>query len=464
MRMELSVGDGVTGLLIDGLTETPYVAATLKVESTGLVLEVPYIMHGETDQFRHLEQWFSGRMPPANLQLYTNGGTISLFDITWGGHSERQIAVGILRPALAVLHGRDGDLSDPLTVATLQSRVDGLNEWGKSSAIEIDHHVDSARLVTGLSISVSSVPAATWRQGDAVMTIRASWSTEETTDEAGRAMRILDNLILESTFEHGARSVAEHLREHRKVVDLLTILFGGRTRYLGHLVKDARFVDYSLGGTVIGHPTVELFSRQTIADRPIRNSPPTSLTRPLASLAELGVDALVKWSQNYDEWKRFILPSAGAFRRESPYLEDSITSMCIAMEAGGQILGQVPGEAATYGRKRPTLATYVYRCLSAIGVDWGENISSTVGLARAIATNGNTLKHPDRGAYPDYTQSYVVRMVSELTVRLLALYLAGGASDVLADYRKVSGLAWRERQVLQENAISIDDAGVFHLG
>lgn len=53
----LEFGDSLAGLLVDGVEETPYAGATLKLVSPGGVrVEVPYISYDETGQFRHVQE------------------------------------------------------------------------------------------------------------------------------------------------------------------------------------------------------------------------------------------------------------------------------------------------------------------------------------------------------------------------------------------------------------------------
>ncbi|MGP6178174.1 hypothetical protein ACTU6U_12855, partial [Microbacterium sp. A196] len=44
----LTPGQSYVGLLIDGVTGTPYTGATLRMEDRGPVVDVPYISHDET--------------------------------------------------------------------------------------------------------------------------------------------------------------------------------------------------------------------------------------------------------------------------------------------------------------------------------------------------------------------------------------------------------------------------------
>ena len=159
MAIDLRPGDALTGLLSDGIDETPWVVGTLQADrDRGVSVEIPYLRHDEAEQFAHVDRWFRDRNPPRNLLMLTPSGLVSLFGISWGGHSDGGLSTGRLRPAEVVLHGRDGELEDALMVRTLRSELDGLNEWAQASAIDTDYAVDSGNRVTGMTVKVRSSP------------------------------------------------------------------------------------------------------------------------------------------------------------------------------------------------------------------------------------------------------------------------------------------------------------------
>src|SRR5699024_3843665 len=114
----LEFDDHLSGLLVDGVAATPFVGATLRfTRDQGITVEVPYVADSEVTQFRHVQSWFKDQSPPKNMLLVTQEGTVSLFDIKWSGYSENwgatRTSVGTMRPALAVLGNRRGELTDP---------------------------------------------------------------------------------------------------------------------------------------------------------------------------------------------------------------------------------------------------------------------------------------------------------------------------------------------------------------
>lgn len=139
----LEFGSSLSGLLVDGIDGTPYVGATVRMtKDKGIVVEVPYLPDIGIAQFDHVQEWFGSRTPPNNMLLLTHEGTISLFGITWSGHSETwggsRASVGSLRPALTVLGRRDAELAAPLVMNEMHSWSDGLNAWSGLSSVRTE--------------------------------------------------------------------------------------------------------------------------------------------------------------------------------------------------------------------------------------------------------------------------------------------------------------------------------------
>src|SRR5690625_2044020 len=96
----LEFEQSVAGLLIDGVEDTPYTGATLKMERPkGALVEVPFIERDEQNQFSHVSEWFSTTNPPLNMYLETPNGRIGLFGNRWGGHRHSGgVSLGKIRP------------------------------------------------------------------------------------------------------------------------------------------------------------------------------------------------------------------------------------------------------------------------------------------------------------------------------------------------------------------------------
>ncbi|MDQ4213742.1 hypothetical protein [Microbacterium capsulatum] len=455
---QLDFGDSLAGLLVDGVDEQPYVAAVLKMtREEGIVLEVPY--HDAAAEFAHVATWFGAHTPPANLVLQTSGGDVSLFDLQFAGRAMSMgtgSGIGRLAPRATVLGPRTVPVNVPLALERVASRLDGLNLWTGLQSEERQADADGEGRTQQMTVTLRSPNALSWRQGDATLTLRSSWQTVSGQDGYERHTSVSDNVVVESTFDDGPRPFADHFVEQRKLATLLRLLYGRPISFRRHEVRDGSFaVDIGTARPYV--PTLELISTATVRERERPIPTQGELGLPIAFLGQLGPDALAAWSDNYDAWSRFILPAAAIFGRAEPFIEDVVNSTNMAMEAAGQHIGFRSGEDETYSGKRTTTATYVYRCLDLLGLDWGDRIDGTIGLARAVANSYNTIKHPDRGAYPDITESAIVARVGRLIVRLLALHVAG--SDALLKELRDARDVLLVRQDLIDYGLRVDHDG-----
>lgn len=461
----LDFGDSLAGLLVDGVETTPYFGATLRLSDTGVEVEIPYLPGSAVDQFAHVDEWFRRMNPQENLLLRTREGNVMLYGCRWAGHSEAagsRIGSGRIAPQETLLFERDGALSDPLTIKTCRTRMDGLNRWSRLSAVESESRRDENGRSTGVDITVESPEPVEWAQAEARMRICTTWTSSETSDGYERSHVVANNVVIESEWAE-ARPFFDHLVEQRKVAHLLVFLFGTALSVREHRVQDESISARLMGGEVYDHPFVELISARTIRERAQPMPTDKKLGRPLLVLQEVGTEGLGRWAEVYDQWDRFILPAVAVIGRRQRFTEDVVMSTSMALEAAGQRIGQRPGENATYdrGRGRPTMATYVYRCLELLGIRWGDYIHSQVGLARAISNNYKRVKHADNGAFPDHVETYLVSVINELVVRLLAANLTGSADELLGRYRAGSEL-WTVQQQFEAHRVRIgDDQGAW---
>jgi|GEM_PF-1195267 len=462
---KLTLGDRLTGHLVDGVPDTPYQAAILVLsEQHGVRVEVPYVSYDEAGQFKHVQEWFRDETTPTNLELHTAEGTVSFFGNRWTGRSEnmgRNVSLGKLSPAETVLASRDGNLADELRVQTVRSRLDGLNEWTRLTATTDEREMDEEHRVQAVTYKLRSPEKVQWRDANATLTLRAEWRVTERTDGYDRAVELSDNVVLESQFDDGPRSFFEHFVAQRKVASLLVFLYGQQIAFREHKIQDERFASRMMGGKVYDHPFVELISERTARERfkPVPSR--SELGRAIAHLQQIGSEGLGTWSEQYDSWSRFILPSAGVLSRKRAFIEDRVISTSVSLEAAGEIIGERPGENQTYNRRgRKTTSTNIYRCLDLLGLGWGKYVASNVGLARAIADNYNDVKHADRGDFPDSEHTYLVSSINSLLVRLIALHLTGRGDELLAPYRNGDEL-WDLQQRFDSVGVRVTSEGAW---
>ncbi|MFC0673021.1 ApeA N-terminal domain 1-containing protein [Brachybacterium hainanense] len=462
MQMKrLEFGDSLSGLLIDGVDGTPYVGATiLMTQERGITVEVPYLPDPSIEQFNHVLTWFRDQSPPSNMLFATRDGTISLFDVVWSGQTETwdgsRTSVGTLRPTVTAFGVRPGPLEPPLVIEELRSRLDGLNEWSRLSCVEQKNGLNEANKVRSVEMHIQQNDGLTWRQGEVTMAIRAGWRYSTSEDGYNRLISLQDNAFIESSSDSGQMPFLDHLIEQRKVANLMVFLFGLPLSFREHNLRDELFAT-----STSKRPEIEVVSSYSYRER--RNEVPTpkKLGRPLAHMAQIGSEGLEAWSENYETWKRFILPSAGALGNPASFLEDIIVSTSMSIEAAGVIIGERPGERETWSRARnpkPTTATYAFRCLDVLDAHWPDPIADRVSLARAVANNYNDVKHFDRGDFPQHDESHVVSEVNQMIVRLLAICLTGKEKELLTPYRRDGGFH-EIQQMLDAYTLSLDKGG-----
>jgi len=423
-RRSIEFCESITGMLVDGLNGTPYVAASLVFnEPNGPQIEVPYLdLLGESG-LENAAEWFSSRNPPKNLLLISLDGNISAFDCRYSGHTvnyPRGIGIGKITPTELVLSNRDGDLSEPLIVKELRSYLDGLIEWTRYGAIKQTRDTDDQNRIKKVTIELSALDEISWRQGAATLRLASGWRI----DPEHGSLTVSENVSLTSSFTE-PRPVSEHLAEHRKVASLLSFIFGCAIYFRRHEVRDDSFNKKALDGRVLDTPFYQLISRSTVKEHAKPASHRKYLRSPLVDFNKMGAAGLECWAKNYKTWSRFIHPAVSALNRPGAILENLVVNAAMSMEAAGNLIGHVDGEAATYTRNgRATTATYMYRCLTRTGHDWSPICESTRGLAQAIANNYNTIKHYDRGSFPNVSETYLVATVMALVIRMIATRVA----------------------------------------
>lgn len=453
----LAPGQSYVGLLIDGVDGTPYTGATLRMEDRGPVVDVPYISHDETGQFSHVDEWFRTQTPPQNLILHTPNGVIGLYGIRWRGHSVSSgVSLGRLSPAETVLGRYDAPLSEPFKITETRSTIDGLREWTRLYGIESDREQDEDGS-EDLVVRVRSGVPSSWQQGEATMTFVSDWRTAAPDVDPHSGLNISTQPVLVSNFSE-PRPFIDHLNEQRKVVHLLTLIAGAPLHFRQHRAGDEQIISRSVGGTILGNPKVELISSQTVREYAQPLPSKEALSGFLTRFPDVGENGMVRWSEQYEPWKRFILPAVGILGRNGAFMEDVILSTSMSIEAAGQIIGTREGEQATYYRNRTTTATNVYRCLDLLGVSWGTIGTSNNAIARGVANAYNDIKHFDRGELPDTAVLHVVSGITKMIVRLLTLHILDESGELLRQYRE-PGAMWKLTKRAVHYRLSFNEQG-----
>lgn len=450
------MGDTVPGLVVDNVEGTPYITGMLSFEEfKGISLLVPFL--NNVKQFGSVKEWSQNGRPPSNLQLLIDGGAFTLYGCrtssskhNLGGNGFSTVRV---TPREVVFKDRDGDFEDELEVTELRSQIDGLTEWTKMGATSYTVKSDLQNRARKISVEVQSPPALTWSHGDVMFELSTSW----TTDQKEPGFRIREWVCLTTKFE-ASRPCSDHIEQQRKIVALLTLMYGKSIVFRRHDIRDQRFNAKVLTGAVVDVPFFEMISEDTVSD--YWRALPEELKHPLVTATKLGIEGLELWLANFEEWARVIQPAAGTLRRPESYVEDHIVNASVSLEAAGHIIGEAEGEKPSWFRGRPTTATFVFRCLTTVNLDWSEIAATPLALAKAIAGNYNDVKHAKRGPMPPPEHTYVAGKVALLVVRLLALKLMDPTMTLIKAY----GDDWKftefKRQIAEMN-IYINEEGEF---
>lgn len=453
----LSAGRTIVGLLVDGVPDTPLVACTVVLDDrVGVVLELPFAKGVGAEHLVPVDRWVNGDELPENLTLEAVGKVIGLYgtrviERSLGGSVERA-RIGVQEAVMGV---REIDHARAFAIGELRSQIDGLQEWTRFRASSTETSVDDAG-VRRLVITVAAVDEFTWQQGDALMRISNDWRHTDGPD----GMEFEESVVLTSTFTN-SRPFQDHYAEQRKVVALLTLMLGVGIRFRRHEVKDSRFPT-----EVMGTPHFEfheLLSSRTIQDYTIPKPDPAQMRiRGIAYLQQLKPEDLVRWAENYEAWRRVIDPTVGVLSRSGLFVEDVVISTNLSLESAGHILPHADGEEDTFSSAaRPTSATFVYRAVQSLDLDWAAIADTPIGLARAVATNYNTIKHHDRGAMPPAQETHLIGELSLIIVRLLALNVLDPTGQRTKDATHARGGVIAR---FQQSKLRIDDSGNFVSG
>ena len=432
----LKPGDKRTGVFIHAESkDAPCVVGSMWIDpKLGVLAEIPYIEFG-TEQFAVPADWFGNEKAPSNLLFRSENLHVSLFGCrTIRSVRGSHLDIGRLRAREAVFAERVGNIDDQLLVTKVISRIEGLAEWSDLSSIDwtTEPVVGTGTRGKRIVYTVQSSQGFEWPQGAARMRIVTHWTQAE---GGGPGIHLLDDTILESRFPKPV-PVEDHLVEHRKFRDLLSMVVGPGVRFVEHFVRDRRFGIRMLDGKVRGADYERLIPASTISEQH-RDTSPTSDWPVITSKTLTALD-LEWWAREYDRSRRFVLPVASMLQRSSAFAEDKVINASMSIEALGAVLGPISGEAPTLigNSARPSTATYFYRIIESLDIDASRVASNRIELARAMANTYNTIKHPDRGDFPDGFHSIYTGKLALILARMAILQRLPRAGVAAAEYAK----------------------------
>ena len=90
-----------------------------------------------------------------------------------------------------------------------------------------------------------------------------------------------------------------------------------------------------IDGRTYNHPLTELISWHTYREKTRDVPSRKKLGKPLANIAQIGTEGLTSWSDSYEKWERFILPSVSVLNQTERFIKNIVTSASMTLEVAG---------------------------------------------------------------------------------------------------------------------------------
>ncbi|WP_327037625.1 hypothetical protein [Micromonospora maris] len=299
----------------------------------------------------------------------------------------------------------------------------------------------SQRRENRISYTVESSHGLDWMQGAARLSLKTHWRQD---GEKTPGIHLTDDTVLQSRFRE-PRPVSDHLAEHRKFRDLLSLILGAGANFLTHSIRDQRFAEKMFEGRTHGADYERLVTAGTVAEHYRQPSSTEATDWPILAAEELSRESLAWWARQYEGSRRFILPAASTLQRSNVFAEDTLVNASMSIEALGAELGPVGREDSTWAGTRKTTSTYFYRIIETVGIDASSIADDSIELARALANTYNTIKHADRGDFPDALHTIYAGRLSLMLIRMAIIQRLPGARAAIAKYAE----SWPVRRIFE---------------
>ncbi len=424
MGKTLVSGEKIIGIFVDPATSSkPIGAGALWLdEDYGVTAEMPHLLEKSSDPFAQMDRMQQHQLP-SNLIFYGEDFVASLYGCAYIEYKSGNVAIAKLRANEAVIGETPLNIVNPLEVSTFISHIDGLNVWSDLSSVEFwpDWHKDEyGHKKMRANYIVESKNGHVWCQGATRMSLITHPGNK--VGESNPGIHLDDPVVLLSK-TRSPRPISVHLAEHRKFRDLHALIHGASVFFRAHQIRDRMFPARTWTKDVIGAEYHSVLERTTVREHKSPIPPKERFYDPLLTADEITSFRLSRWAKYYEEWHRIIFPVASLLLRPGTLNENLMINASMSIEAIGQRLPKYDGEEETYskrGKKRPTTATYFYRSIKATKVDTRSIAYSESGIASALADNYNTLKHSDRGGFPDPA---FIFFAGHLTLAISRIYL-----------------------------------------
>jgi hypothetical protein len=237
------------------------------------------------------------------------------------------------------------------------------------------------------------------------MKLKMTWRSSTT--NSNHSWSLEDSAQLVSAFPE-PRDASAHLGEHRKVRELLVLMYGAPINFRRHEVRSLHYLPGTIPGgqPEVFAPSVSFISRRTLREISAPLLDESRLFWPVLRLPQIGPEGLTRWAQVWDDaaFCRMIEPVVTTLMRPKPFYEDMVLATGRFLDAWGKTAEKADGErAASPDANGHTFAISVYRALSLVDADWSFLAEAPEGLARAISQTYTSVKHAENDP-PDPVQ------------------------------------------------------------
>lgn len=404
------------GFIVDGVPDTPHLAAVLHAGPDGVQLELP-LLESVTDD--HIKWFQDPTTIPDHLQFIDVHGSTSLSGFgsrnssrdlvrgTWLGTVDVSYLVrtGQRQPDYSAIHG-------------LSSEIAGLPIWLEPDVFSTATETDDGGRLQAATFRVESRPNVVIPGVDELL-LSPHWHTEH--DYANGSHTMHETVRIETRFDD-PRAWTDHLRMHRSIQDLLALAFWHPTDLIVHSALRIDDPITTMDGTEWGEQWQPAIAPHT--GRRSKSSPDRPLpkdARPLFYFDDIGADGLATWMREYEELGQAMWVLSSSLFRGGGTVEVQLLQVGTALEALGRVVALKSGRLVEGQRD----ASFQFQtALIEVGKDTDCSLDKILaGLpdieawAKAFNAAYKGVKHADN-PLPDPTVAYLHGEQGALLARL----------------------------------------------
>ncbi len=413
----LEIGQSRIGLMIDGLQETPRVAAKLERDELGVQLTIPFL-DGHDDIYSY---WFSSGImfgddpdrtkrrynPPSSLSFYDSAGKVGLVGSRVSGSKRVMGGTGIGEGRLRFDYTILGAMSGPTyeQINGLRSEIEGLGTWVGLRSLSTEPELEAGR-VKAVDLRLESppnIPVARRLNAE----FRANWRYGPGT--APDEITISERLQVQTNVKRGV-DWDDHLRVHFSIRNLLRLVAWRELKFASHEVTRATDGVRTLDGKRHGDIWLPVLTQRT----GMTVGPPTKLRQNdfLFNFTDVGGKGVGRWLQLVTKFERGLSLLIGVLDLDGASLEAHIAQIGIGFEMLGYDLLVEAGISRTQASKRS------YAELVAVVTAAVEDVLpfSGAGFPDLLRRTYIGVKHADR-ARPDVNEGLLAYLQAVQVVR-----------------------------------------------